>query len=61
MLDWRLLSARAYDAEAMMADADVVEGADLARRLTAWLADPGIDEVHIHSARRGCYLAKARR
>ena len=59
MMDWRLLSARAYDADGMMADADVVEGADLASRLTAWLADQAIAEVHIHSARRGCYLAKA--
>ncbi|HYD44032.1 MAG TPA: DUF1203 domain-containing protein [Phenylobacterium sp.] len=59
VLTSRLLSARAYDSEGMMSDADVVEGADLALRLTAWLADPAIDEVHIHSARRGCYLARA--
>lgn len=61
VLAWRLLSARAYDADGMMRDADVMEGGDLAQRLTAWFDDPAIDEVHIHSARRGCYLAKARR
>ena len=59
VLDWRLLSARAYDAEGMMLDADVFEGADLAGRLTAWFANAAVDEVHIHSARRGCYLARA--
>lgn len=59
VLDWRLLSSRAYDAEGMMMDADVLEGGDLAARLIAWFADPAIHEVHIHSARRGCYLARA--
>lgn len=59
MLDQRLLSARAYDAAGMMLDAEVFEGGDLAVRLTGWFADPAIHEVHIHSARRGCYLAKA--
>lgn len=59
MLARRLLSVRVYDAEAMMLDADVVEGADLAGRLTDWFDDPRSHEVHIHTARRGCYLAKA--
>ena len=61
VLAWRLLSARAYDLDGIMLDADVMQGDDLARRLDGWLADAAIDEVHIHSARRGCYLARARR
>jgi hypothetical protein len=61
MLGRRLLSARAYDAAWMMLDADVVEGADLAGRLEAWLADPAVETVHLHTARRGCYMAAAMR
>ena len=61
MLGRRLLSARAYDADGMMTDADVVEGRDLAGRLEAWLADPAVATVHLHTARRGCYMAEARR
>lgn len=59
MLSRRLLSARAYDVHAMMLDADVMEGADLDARLHQWFADPAVDQVHIHTARRGCYLARA--
>ncbi|MFC7380265.1 DUF1203 domain-containing protein [Brevundimonas sp. GCM10030266] len=61
MLARRLLSARAYDATGMMTDADVVEGADLAARLTLWFADPAVERVQIHTARRGCFMAEARR
>lgn len=61
MLGRRLLSARVYDVDWMMTDADVVEGADLAGRLDSWFADPAAAEIHIHTARRGCYLARAAR
>lgn len=61
MLGRRLLSARAYDADGMMTDADVVEGRDLAGRLEAWLADPAVATVHLHTARRGCFMAEAKR
>ena len=61
MLARRLLSVRAYDADWMMTDADVVEGADLAGRLVAWFADPAVEVVHLHTARRGCFMAEARR
>ena len=61
MLGRRLLSARVYDADWMMLDADVVEGADLARRLEAWFADPAAATIHLHTARRGCFMAAATR
>ena len=57
----RLLSARAYDDAWMMIDADVVEGRDLSSRLSEWLSRPAVRTVHLHTARRGCYLAAARR
>lgn len=59
MLTRRLLSARAFDADQMMLDADVLEGSDLEKRLEVWFADPAVDQVQIHTARRGCYLARA--
>lgn len=61
MLGRRLLSARVYDADWMMTDADVVEGAALAGRLEAWFADPAVASIHLHTARRGCYMAAAKR
>lgn len=61
MLGRRLLSVRAYDADWMMVDADVVEG----RALSAWLnrgfADPRVTRIHMHTARRGCFMAAAGR
>lgn len=59
MLSRRLLSIRLYDADGMMTDADVVEGGDLAARLDAWLADGAVATVHLHTARRGCFMAAA--
>ncbi|HYC67874.1 DUF1203 domain-containing protein [Brevundimonas sp.] len=61
MLGRRLLSVRAYDADWMMTDADVVEGRDLAARLEAWFADPLVSCIHLHTARRGCFMASAER
>ena len=61
MLGRRLLSARVYDADWMMTDADVVEGRDLAARLSDWFADAAVSTVHLHTARRGCFMAAAER
>lgn len=60
MLGRRLLSARVYDADWMMTDADVVEGCDLAGRLKCWFSSPASAVVQLHTARRGCYMAEAR-
>lgn len=59
MLGRRLLSVRAYDADWMMTDADVVEGRDLAARLDDWFADDRVARVQMHTARRGCFMAEA--
>ena len=61
MLGRRLLSVRAYDADWMMTDADVVEGRDLAERLHRWFDDPAVSRIHLHTARRGCFMAMASR
>ena len=61
MIVRRLLSVRLYDADWMMLDAEVVEGADLATLLPDWLERPGAAVVHLHTARRGCFMAAVTR
>lgn len=57
----RLLSLRAYDAEGMMVDADVTEGTAIETLLERLFADPAVDYVHVHFARRGCFAARVDR
>lgn len=54
----RLLSLRAFDAEGMMTDADVIDGADLAPVIARMLADPAVVYLHAHNAKRGCFAAR---
>jgi hypothetical protein len=58
-LESRLLSLRAFDAKGMMLDGEVAEGEAAIPVIERFLALPGAETVHIHSARRGCYLARA--
>lgn len=51
----RQLSVRAFDPEAMMVDAAVIDGADLAATLDRFFADPSIEHAHVHFAGRGCW------
>lgn len=57
----RLLSVRAYDKTARMVDADVTEGAQLHNLIDRLLANPAVDYLHVHYARRGCYAARVDR
>ena len=59
MLAKRLLSLRVYDARNMITEAEVVDGRSLDDRLAAWFDHPAAEQVHIHFAPRGCYLARA--
>lgn len=59
MLAKRPLSLRVYDARNMMTDAEVIDGRTLDDRLAVWFDRPATDQVHIHYAPRGCYLARA--
>lgn len=61
MLASRLISVRAFDAEGMMKDADIMDGADLDDALHRFFADPQIDFVDMHFAKRGCFAARATR
>jgi hypothetical protein len=54
----RLLSLRAFDRYAMMTNAEVVEGIELAPLIEAMFADPEVAFLHVHNARRGCFAAR---
>jgi hypothetical protein len=53
------MSVRAYDAEGMLVDADVVTGEEVGERAAAMLAAGG-EFVHVHNARPGCYMCTIR-
>jgi hypothetical protein len=55
MLDHRLLSLRAYDKNGMMKQAVVVEGHSVRTALNTIFDNPGIQYIHIHNAKPGCY------
>lgn len=57
-LQRRLLSMRGFDADGMMIDADILDGADLAQSAERMLVDPSISYLHVHNAKRGCYAAR---
>jgi Protein of unknown function (DUF1203) len=57
----RLLSVRAFDGDAMMRDAEVVEGVALADALDRRFADPATAFVHVHNAGPGCFAVRVDR
>lgn len=57
----RLLSVRAFDAQGMMVDADVVEGRLLEPLIGKLFADDAVAYIHLHYARPGCYAARVDR
>ena len=57
----RLMSVRAYDADDMMLDADVCEGARVREALERFVADPAVVFVHLHNAKRGCFSCRVER
>lgn len=54
----RPLSLRAFDADHMMIDADLVDGRVVAFAIERLLADPCVAYLHAHYAKRGCYAAR---
>jgi Protein of unknown function (DUF1203) len=57
----RLLSLRAYDAEGMMLDADVVEGKEVESVIARFFRSPHVAYIHAHNAKRGCYSGRIER
>ena len=57
----RVLSVRAYDDEAMMTDATVLEGERFPERVAALLSDAGVAFLHVHFAGPGCFAFRVDR
>ena len=57
----RLLSLRAFDADDMMIDAEVLDGVGLEAEIARMFADPRAAYLHVHNARRGCFAARVDR
>jgi hypothetical protein len=57
----RLISVRAFDAQGMIVDADVVDGKDAAEAFKRLLANRDAAYLHVHNAKRGCYAARVER
>jgi hypothetical protein len=54
----RLLSVRAYDADGIMVDAEVMEGTELEAAIRTMFARDDVAFLHAHNARRGCYSCR---
>ena len=54
----RLLSIRAYDAEGMMLDADVVDGKEIEAVISRFFVSTHVAYIHAHNAKRGCYSGR---
>ena len=57
----RLLSARGFNTQNLMVDADLVDGSNLAEKLEGLFATSEIEFVHVHHAKQGCFAALATR
>lgn len=54
----RLLSLRAYDAEGMMPDSDIVDGKKIEDVISRFFVSPRVAYIHAHNAKRGCYSGR---
>lgn len=61
MLSGRLISLRAFDADHMMIDADVMEGTALESGIARLFTNANAAYLHAHFAKRGCYAARIER
>jgi hypothetical protein len=54
----RLLSLRAYDADALIVDAEVGENGQVLDLIERFFANPEVVHIDAHFARRGCFAAR---
>ena len=57
----RDVSIRAFDAQDMMIDADITDGAQAKTLISRLFDDPRAAYLHIHYAKRGCFAARVDR
>ncbi len=58
VLRLRQLSLRAFDADGMLIDADLVQGGELEIPVERLLANPRVAYIQAHYAKPGCYAAR---
>jgi hypothetical protein len=57
----RLLSVRAFDENAMLVTADVIDGSALRDWIASTFDDRSVHFIDVHNARQGCFAARVRR
>ena len=61
LLRLRVLSVRAYDADGLMVDADVIDGRELESVVNRLFNEARVDYLHVHFARPGCFACRVDR
>ena len=61
VLRLRLLSLRAFDKRGMLLDADVVNGREVEPLIERMLGQTGVEYIHVHNAKPGCFAARVDR
>ena len=54
----RQLSVRAFDGDALMIDAAIIDGGQLGATLERLFDNESCDHVHVHNATRGCWAVR---
>ena len=54
----RQISLRAFDADDLMVDADLVDGREMESVIERFFANPHVAYIQAHYAKRGCYAAR---
>jgi hypothetical protein len=57
----RLLSLRAFDKQGMLLDADVADGSDIKPLIERMFEQRGVEYLHVHNAKPGCFAARVNR
>jgi Protein of unknown function (DUF1203) len=57
----RLLSVRAFDNDAMLVTADVIQGNALREWITTTFENTAVDFIDVHNAKPGCFAARVLR
>jgi hypothetical protein len=61
LLRGSLVSLKAYDADALIVAAEVVDGREVRNQVERYLHRSDVDHVDAHFARRGCFAARFER
>ncbi|MEM8773735.1 MAG: DUF1203 domain-containing protein [Pseudomonadota bacterium] len=57
----RLISVRAFDAQDMIIEAEIVDGKELSNAIELFFKNTSVAYIHLHYAKRGCFAASVTR